>query len=59
MSYIHLLYDSPMSLLGSEKVRRSFDADVVFFDIPDTAPLLRSQGNHIVESTRANHSLVD
>jgi hypothetical protein len=48
-----------MSALGSEKVRRSFDADVVIFEIADTAPLLRSQRNHIVESRRANHGLVD
>src|SRR5262249_48567297 len=29
MSYIHLLYHRLMSVLGSESVRRSFDADVV------------------------------
>jgi hypothetical protein len=48
-----------MSALGSEKVRRSFDADVVIFEIADTAPLLRSRQNHIVASTRANHGLVE
>jgi hypothetical protein len=48
-----------MSALGSEKVRRSFDADVVIFEIADTGPLLCSQQNHIVASTRANRQLVE